>query len=653
MATPSRTLVFKPDTDPYRKLVRAITSRIDLGIKGQQDQQALWQKAEDSVLAYVPESALDARRRNRRENQGEPTYTTIKIPYSFALLMSAHTYWTSVFFARSPVHQYSGRHGEGEQQIQAVEALIAYQIDVGGAMAPYYIWMYDAGKYGIGILGTYWDEEVVRYSTLEMPDPESGESGKLLITNEVRGFTGSRCYNVSPWDFFPDPRVPVLTFQKGEFVAIRKRLPWNELKRRERQGYYVNLDHLSRSRGSPNLGPSTAKSTLRRPEDLALADMTMAEVGDTDDQKRHPAMIEAFEVYIDLIPSEWKLSDSDYPEKWVFTLTSDRRTLLGVTPLGYAHGQFPFDILPGEVEGYGSWMRGLPQTMAPIQDTMDWLVNTHFFNVRAAMNNLFVADPTRVVMKDIEHAEAGGIIRLKAEAYGSDVRTALTQLPIQDITRGHMTDVQAMLGVGERISGINDQIMGVLNTGGRKTATEVRTSTGFGVNRQKTVTEYMSAVGFTPHSQRLVQCSQQYYSTQLKLRIVGDIATQDGGRFAMVSPEDIAGFYDFVPVDGTLPVDRMAQANLWTQVMQAMRQFPEVGMRFDFSKIFGWIALLGGVRNLNQFKRPPQTQVMPDEALAQQAQRGNLVPIRPNVALPQRDNRQTGLPPELPIGSSS
>src|SRR5258705_2167017 len=129
-----------------------LDSRLKLARKGQQEEIVSWSKAEDAVLAYLPESELDLKRRNRRETKGEPKYTTIQLPYTYALLMAAHTYVTSVFFARNPIHQFSGRHGEGEQQIQCLEALIGYQVDVGRFVGPYFILMYDMLKYGVGII---------------------------------------------------------------------------------------------------------------------------------------------------------------------------------------------------------------------------------------------------------------------------------------------------------------------------------------------------------------------------------------------------------------------------------------------------------------------------------------------------------------------
>ena len=163
-----------------------------------------------------------------------------------------------------------------------------------------------------------------------------------------------------------------------------------------------------------------------------------------------------------------------------------------------------------------------------------------------------------------------------------------------------------MFSFGERAFGINDQLLGVLGGGGRKTATEVRTSTGFGVNRQKTIAEYISATGFAQHSQRLVQLSQQYFKAERKFKVAGSLIREMGPAEAMnfmtVNPEAIAGFYDFVPVDGTLPVDRMALANLWKEILLQMKSVPGLIMQYDLGKIFSHVAQLAGIRNLNQFK---------------------------------------------------
>jgi hypothetical protein len=317
------------------------------------------------------------------------------------------------------------------------------------------------------------------------------------------------------------------------------------------------------------------------------------------------------------------LSKLEYPEKWVFTCTKDFKVLLGAQPLGALHTKFPFSVIPLEPEGYGLFTRGIPEIIEPVQNTVDWLINSHFYNVRAVLNNKVVVDPSRVVMKDFMSTKPGGVVRLKPEAYGTNPEDAWSQLTIGDVTQGHLNDFQTMLGVGERTVGINDQIMGMLATGGRKTATEVRTSTSFGVNRLKTIAEWMSEVGVDPLSMMLVQNTQQYYDGEQKFKIAGDLLSQKEAQFMTVTPDLIAGNYNFVPIDGTLPVDRQAQANLWKELFVQMRNFPQLMLRYDMGGIFEHIAQLAGLRNIKRFRVEQASNT--DIAAAVHA--GNIIPL--------------------------
>lgn len=600
------TLEIKKDSPLHKRLIKKISSRISYGLRELQEKSDEWMKAENAAMAYIPESEADAARRSNRTNLGTQSFTTIQIPYTYAVLMSAHTYWTSVFFARSPTHQFSGRHGEGEMQVQAMEALTAYQVDVGGMMVPYYVWLYDAGKYGVGILGNYWDRQKLHYGSLvEMTGPD-GTTGLYQTTQEITGYVGNRSYNVSPWDFIFDPRVPVKRFQEGEFCAARVRLGWNHiLRRRDARYYNSNVDELKDSHSLQSSGQE--ESALTRP---ATRSYIYEDEGDENNPKnKHPASGTFWEFYVELVPSEWGVGNTTYPQKWCFTITEDLSLIVGAQPLGTYHCQFPFNVIESEVEGYGLYTRGTPKILEPIQQTVDWLVNTHFYNVRQTLNNQFIVDPSKLVVKDVKNSGPGFIWRLRPEAYGSDIDKMFKQVQVTDVTRTHLGEVQAMFGLGERITGVNDQIMGALSTGAnRKTATEVRTTTSFGVNRQKTITEYMSAMGMSPHAQMLVQNSQQFYDASAKLRRVGSFAIDAGEQFINVSPEDIAGFYDLVPVDGTLPVDRMALANMWKEIMVGATRMPvAVQTGFDWSRIFMWAAETGGLKNIRQFR----VQVLP------------------------------------------
>lgn len=627
------TLTIPPETPLHKRIITKIQERMKMSETERAKNYSRWRDAEERVLAYLPTSTIDAKRKQRR-SRGEPQYTTLQIPYTFAQLMAAHTYWTSVFFGRNPIHQVAGRHGEGEMQVQAIEALLAYQVEVGKMLAPYYLWLYDAGKYGEGILGTYWDKQQVQFSEIvEEPDPDfpddPSKTVKRQITRKIEGYCGHRAFNVSPFDFFPDPRVTMREFQKGEFAGVRQRVMWSDVVIRAASGYYTNLEKIISDPRTSIPDREDGSSQLLRPR----SDWTVTD----DEGKKHPALLEIEEVYVMLIPREWGVGDSSYPEKWVFSVTNERELVIGAQPLGSMHGDYPFDIFQPEVEAYGASTRGIPEIMEPVQNTMDWLLNSHMYNIRAVLNNQLVVDPTRIVMKDVEKGGPGFVFRMKPEAYGQDVRSMIYQVPVHDVTGTHMNDLQTMFGIGERIFGINDQILGVLTGAGRKTATEVRTSTGFGTNRLKTTTEYLSASGFSSHAQKLIIGSQQWYDAPKKLRIVGDLAMEAGQGFFDVTPEMILGSFDFVPVDGTLPIDRFAQVTLWKELLAQIATSPQIMAKYDLGKIFTWVAQLAGIKNVKRF------QIVPDGQLQQQAQAGNIVPLPGNRApgmagMPQLSN---------------
>ena len=569
-----------------------------------------WIKDEEAALAYLPEKDIDAARRLKREVKGEPQYTTIQIPYSYAVLMSMHTYWTTVFMGRDPVFQFSGRHGESQQQVQAMEALIAYQLQVGKMLVPLYLWLMDAGKYGIGILGTYWENETATIAAIEEREEiylgiiPTGKMKKVKTSRQVKGYEGNKLYNVRPFDFFPDPRLPLYRFQEGEFCAVRVELGWNTLLKRSEQGYYVNTDRVMTPGGDleNTAGRIDGSSQLKLP-----SPSNYFFDGDKNTGKKKAEIVPAYECAIDLVPDRWGLGTGKMPEKWVFTVTEDYQTVLGAQPLGANHNRFPWDVLELEPEGYSLAKRGVPEILLPVQNTVDWLLNSHFYNVRKTLNNQFVTDPSRVVMRDFIDSAAGGVIRLKPSAYGTDTRTVVSQLPVVDVTTGHLRDLDVMLGFGQRTLGVSDQVMGMINQQGRRTAQEVRTSSTFGINRLKTNAEYFSAMGWSTLAQMLVQNSQQYYDTELKLKIVGDLAIGAGQQFIDVNPDMITGFYDFVPVDGTLPIDRFAQANMWRELFAQISKIPEIMAQYNIGRIFEWVAQLAGLKNITQFK----LQVLP------------------------------------------
>lgn len=638
-------LDIKFGTPLHTRICDAMNARYTFSSQRMSSLHTKWRRGEDLFSAFAPEKDADAARRAQREVGGKPQYTTIVLPYTYAQLMSAHSYWTTVFLARDPIFQLAGRHGETEAQVQAMEALLAYQVQVGEMMVPFFFWLLDAGKFGIGVMGDYWTEErhsISRFVEVEdtFGDPLTGETiglgtfKKKLVSQERRGYYGNKLFNIRPYDYFPDTRVPLHSPQRGEFWGHHSELGWHEIVRLANAGEWVNADVLKKKRmGATWTGREEGGRSVELPNDQSGSTV----YGNADISETGPYGIVTMEM--DIVPRDWGLSDVGVPEKWVFSggtygggsagATGTTRNIEVVTqarPIGCDHGKFRVDVIEMEPEPYALGSRSLPQVVESIQNTMDWLINSHMYAVRKTMNNRFLADPSRVIMSDFAdpNPQHGGAIRARPAAYGSDLRTALQELPVTDLTRAHMSDLGAFDMFAQKASGVNEQLMGQVNSGGRKTAQEIRTSSTFGINRQKTICEFYSVMGFTPMVQKLIANTQQYYDASMKLRLVGDLSREAGPGFIQVDPESITGFYDFVPVDGTLPIDRFQMASLWQQMFAQIARVPDVMMQYDISRIFAYVAQLMGLRNINRFKivvaQPGQTP--------EQAAGGNVVNLR-------------------------
>ena len=66
---------------------------------------------------------------------------------------------------------------------------------------------------------------------------------------------------------------------------------------------------------------------------------------------------------------------------------------------------------------------------------------------------------------------------------------------------------------------------------------------------------------------------------------------------------------------------------MWSQVLQIVGANPLLAQQFDVVRIFEHFASLAGAKNISDFTKPMQAQVMPDEQVAQMAQAGNVVPV--------------------------
>lgn len=584
--------------------------------KRQSRNNKTYRDLDDMFTAYLPETAEAALSKAKRQ-VGEQVYVDIQIPYIYAEVMTMHTYFSSVLLSRSPIHQFSAHSGSNQQKKLAIEALISYQMLNGKNTLPLYIWLLDALKYGRGILGVFWED---RYSyitktqetSIIVPGGYEAQSFSEEVQEGHLKYSGNRYFNVHPSTFIFDPSVPGSHIQEGEFCGRTLQLSWNELLRGEKEGTFINARFARMAAKAGKLQRANEGHEEDSGSDIQLPnsdfDASMENFGNAD----------AYELAVVLVPNDWDLGSGTYPEKWIFTVVDDKY-VVEARPQGALHDEFQYVVYEPEFDGYSLYSRAPGEIIRPMEDVMNWLVNSHMYNVRKSLNNQFLVDPTMVEMADVLDPLPGGVMRKKPAAFGMKGDQVMSQFNVQDVTQTHLYDLRGILDMVQRIDGVNESMQGQIASG-RTTATEIRQANTFGTSRLKVKTEMCSHGAMQPLGMLTLANSQQYLSQEQQLRVVGDLSAQM--PFVDVTRDSIAGNYDYFPSDGSMPLDRFALANLWRNLFaDATRLPPELAQRLDFMRIFEHAAKLGGATDITQFR----VQAMDPEQLAMQAQRGNVV----------------------------
>jgi len=81
-------------------------------------------------------------------------------------------------------------------------------------------------------------------------------------------------------------------------------------------------------------------------------------------------------MFIDLIPKDWKLGASEYPEKWLFSVASDA-LVIKAKKLGLTHNMYPISVIAPDSDGYTSTPVSRIEVLHGLQGTLDWLFNCY------------------------------------------------------------------------------------------------------------------------------------------------------------------------------------------------------------------------------------------------------------------------------------
>jgi len=610
------------DPEKHKRVLDYCLSRLTLSERKMSNFYARWRVSEAKVQAYIDLPDWEKQLKEMNNNREAPKVVSIQVPYTFATIATIVTYMMHTFTGRQPIFQIRANKSEAVESAAKMEMVLQYNADHIRLIKHLFQMFNDGETYGVGVLRTAW-KKTTAMRTIWRNEPKFSAFGmsfgeKKIKTREPRTtYEGNDVAAIDPFLFFPDPRVPMHEVSsKGEFVFWRDFQGKHALLRAQADG---KLKYVEKATTTMPRADRTQEESARSL--LAGGDATPGVRPELSSDKNQEPFYQVDQGSIEIIPAELGLGESKTPVKMLVTILN-KNQIVQAEPLDNDHGKHPVAVIEPYTMGYGFGQPGMADYLGPLQDTISWFVNSHIYNVRTALNNMFVVDPSMVEIQDLKNPEAGKLIRLKRAAQGQDVRTVLHQLQVHDVTASHMGDLQTFVKMGDTLSSVVDNLRGIQDSGSRKSATEARQSMDAAASRLAAHCKLVSSQGIVDLTEQMSLNIQQYMSEEFYLEIVGE-----AGRMApiQIGPEALVGDFHYPVNDGTLPMDRIAMLDVWKEIFMAVAQDQQLRQEFNVTGIFEFVAELGGAKNIDKFK--VQVQPVPNAQLEQQAQAGNSVPV--------------------------
>ncbi len=630
--------VLKKDSETHTRVLEYLKQRLEFSERKMATFYPRWRVGEAKVQAYLDLPDYDKFLKDLNNNKAPPQVVNISIPHAFATISTIVTYLLHTFCGRKPMLQVGSYKEEMTDKARNMEMVLQYNADHTRLIKQIAKFLHSTQVYGVGVMRVGWTNKHAKRTKRTMQSKWNifgisiGE--KMFSQRQMQlVYSGNEVAFIDPFMFFPDPRVPMHEVNRtGEFVFWRNYVGKHTMKQKEIDGIYFQIDRVTTQMPKASQGVQGEGSQRSL---LSNGDAT-AGFGDRgQDQMKMTPYYQEDQGTCVIIPRELGLGESEKPEKWLFTLMN-KDTIVQAEPFDADHDMHPVAVAEPYTMGQSFGSPSMMDFLGPLQDMISWLVNSHMYNIRASLNNMFVVDPSMVEMQDLKNPEPGKLIRLKRAAYGQDVRTIVNQLSVADVTRGHMGDMELFIRISQQMSSVTDNLLGMQDAGGRKTATEVRTTGEAAASRLAAQARIISTHGMVDCAEMMSVNIQQYIDEAFYVSLAGVKGAKDGVK---ITPDQLNGDFYYPIHDGTLPLDRVAMLDVWKEIFMAVAKDQELRQQFSIGEIFSYVAELGGAKNIDQFKNSmapgighnggPQMSVepRPTQEIANGVQAGNVVPI--------------------------
>jgi hypothetical protein len=586
-----------------------------------------WQEAEQAHDLYVPTQVIERIKRGKSKGRTKPRIIdTIRTPYARAILDVNATYMLAVFggfppFKIEPVRKASLLGAKViETELSANMRRIGYERHI-------YQMAVDQGRYGMSPMACFY-----------------GQKGNQLL-------------NLDPWDYFPDPRVSAQNRDEADFVGTRGTASLTALRRR---GIYACLDDLE-----PGDEPTFSWACNRdvreriRGQSIDPTAPTHTEKSRKEYKLGRARVVNTLYAFFD--PKE--IAGVPAPFGLYRITAVDEKHIVLFDKCPWPHQRIPIVHGEADYDAHKNFGSSTYDLLMPLQRFQDWLLRSRVENVQSIIQARLIVDPNRVHIGDILEPNSARMIRALP---GVNPKDAILPVDVPDATKGFWQELDTAGQLMQRLMAANDTAQGV-QTDTERTATEIARLTALGQQRQGTRARLLSATMIRDLVGMMVKNIQYFGIHGGITKLPAELAKSADGWYEWKHGE-ILGEFDYVVTDGTLPVDPRANpANL----LRAIRILGETGMfsKWSADKFIEQYLTISGFVDLDTWRLTPEqarkqqqmmqqqmtaqdpnaqaaltgaaaqmaqatgqapqmtNQVVPDDQIARDRERGNVVPI--------------------------
>lgn len=481
----------------------------------------------------------------RSYTEKKDTGANLFIPYTFSAIESVVPRLISTMFASRPFIGVLPVNEESVDKAKMHEKLLDYQLTQRiNTIELASMWIKEALMYGTSHIKPVWRYEI---RNVKQKVPVTSILGVSMESKyqdtEIVAYDDPHVEHIDIWDIYVDPDAT--SVDDAEYVVHRVFRTKEHIKRMAQNGIYKNIEKIGNS-----FSPTSS--------DEIGSEERMSSIGLSKSPKQQDK-IELLEYWTD--------------ERII--VVANRSAIIRNEPNPFWHGKKPFirivdHPVPHEYYGIGE-IEPIEYLQYELNDTR----NQRMDNVNLVLNRMWKVLRGADIVPEQLISRPGGFIEV-------DDMGDIEEVKFTDVTSSSYKEEEEIKRDIDRTVGVFDYARGE-TTDRRETATTASILSNAANERFKLKVQLMEDMGLRRLGLMLIQLNQQFIDSERVIRVVGD----DGVNFEILSPEDIMGEFDIMPIGSTVEpiINKETRVNQLISLYGVMKDSPHINQSEFLKKI--------------------------------------------------------------------